>query len=661
VEPSDLPRPVPADDWLASFRDEDAGMVQPGAKGPERAASGPSDDWLAPFQDVQAPPPPGLTGAVPIARQTSPKSSLGRSPVATPGENSFGGIFDDEQSSTPALADGEAHDNAIANGVRSRRRWLRRDIIVALGGGIALGVLAAVAASGRGSTTQLNSAPRETVSATTPAPAPASSLELVVSKGNDGQFKSIGEAIGSAAPGSRIRVVAGVYEETLTLDKNVDIVGEGKLEQVVIEAAGGPCIVMRAQAAMVRNLTMRSRAGHSPAEKGPAVELQSGRLTVDGCDLTSATQACLSVHGAKSNAVVTRCKIHDGADAGIAFMDKSTGSVDDCEIFGNSAAGVSILEDSRPTIRNCQIHHGKQSGILVARGGRGTIVDCEIVSNGVADVSIKEEGDPIFHGCTIRDGSGNGFWITDRGRGTMVRCEVFGHALPDVAIGNGGNATFHGCTIRDGKRCGVHIYGGGRGTLDTCQVLNSAVAGVLIEGESSAMVRSCTIRGGSGNGLSVVQKSSAEILMCEISGHAQPQIWIESGALPTIRKCKIHHGKAEGIAVTGRGRASVSDTDIFENAAAGVATSDGASSMIAGSRINRNGGAGVHALDGSIVDVSHCNVDDNRKGPWSIEPEAQVMGAQNSVPVPTGGFMTGPPAERDRREPPSTPSRSQTS
>jgi hypothetical protein len=58
---------------------------------------------------------------------------------------------------------------------------------------------------------------------------------LIVSRLGMGQFKSISEAILAAAPGTKIIVKPGLYKETLKINKPLEIVGDGQMEEIVVE------------------------------------------------------------------------------------------------------------------------------------------------------------------------------------------------------------------------------------------------------------------------------------------------------------------------------------------------------------------------------------------------------------------------------------------
>lgn len=59
--------------------------------------------------------------------------------------------------------------------------------------------------------------------------------EIIVSKDFKYKFNTITDAINSAKNGTRIKVMPGKYKEDVVIDKDIEIVGEGNVNQVVIE------------------------------------------------------------------------------------------------------------------------------------------------------------------------------------------------------------------------------------------------------------------------------------------------------------------------------------------------------------------------------------------------------------------------------------------
>jgi hypothetical protein len=276
-----------------------------------------------------------------------------------------------------------------------------------------------------------------------PAPALASSAHLTVSPEGPADFRTISEALRAAAPGARIVVRPGVYREGLVLDRPVEIIAEG---QVVIESADSDCVVMGADEATLRGLTLRCTAGASGG-KFYAVDVPRGRLLLEGCDVSSDSLACVAVHGASADPTLRDCLIHGGAQGGVMAWDGARGTVECCEIFGHAFAGVEIKGGADLLVRRCRVHTGAQSGVYVHAGGRGTLEDCDVYANALAGVETCRGGDPLVRRCMVRDGMQAGLLVQGGGRGTFEDCLITRNARHGVRVHEGGQALVEGCEL----------------------------------------------------------------------------------------------------------------------------------------------------------------------------------------------------------------------
>ena len=230
---------------------------------------------------------------------------------------------------------------------------------------------------------------------------------VIVSKNGAGQYTTIGEALKGVQPGMQILVRSGVYNESLIIDKQVEIVADqrGPGEQVVLQSFKSSSITMRTDRAVVRGFIIRHRLGMMGAlykllfrSGGPAVEIARGELVLEDCDITSDSVAGIAIHGLTAKPVIRRTRIHDGQSNGVWVYGGGQGTLEDCDIWGNEWAGVLIEGGGDPVVRRCKVHHHRNAGVVVADGGLGTFEDCEIWSNTYHGV----EDDPAHYGRVPR-------------------------------------------------------------------------------------------------------------------------------------------------------------------------------------------------------------------------------------------------------------------
>ncbi len=265
-----------------------------------------------------------------------------------------------------------------------------------------------------------------------------SSQTLVVSKLGRGDCRSISEAVGKAQTGTRILVQPGVYSEGVVIDKPVEIIGDGAREEIVIDCADSPCLQMRADYAVVRNLSVRGRAPlrESGDPNDSAIYVDQGCLVVGDCQITSETGAGIAIEGVKANPIVRRCKIYSGNSVGVWVFKNGQGTVEDCDIAGNAGVGVQISEGGNPVIRRCAIHDGKNVGVYVSEKGLGTVEDCDIFGNAGAGVLIMQGGNPVIRRCKINRNGYKAVWVLEKGAGTIADCDLTGNSSGAWDIGS---------------------------------------------------------------------------------------------------------------------------------------------------------------------------------------------------------------------------------
>jgi F-box protein 11 len=291
-----------------------------------------------------------------------------------------------------------------------------------------------------------------------------------------GDHTTLTEALEAAEPGDRILIRPGLYREGVVVDKPVEIIGDGEVGEVVIEANGKDAVLFQANLARIANLTLRQTGGGD----WYCVDIAQGRLDLEGCDITSQGLACVGIHDG-ADPRLRRNRIHDGKSSGVFVHANGQGTLEDNEIFANALSGVEITEGSNPTLRRNRIYDGKQSGVFSYANGQGTLEDNDIFANAYAGVEIREGGNPIVRRNRIRDGKENGVLVQANGQGTLEDNDIFANAYAGVEIREGGNPTLRRNRVHDGKGSGVFVHTNGLGTLEDNEIYGNGNAGVTIE------------------------------------------------------------------------------------------------------------------------------------------------------------------------------------
>jgi parallel beta-helix repeat protein len=231
-----------------------------------------------------------------------------------------------------------------------------------------------------------------------------------------GQYTTISEAIRSAVPKTRINVHPGHYYEGFIINKQLEIIGSGPKEQIIVESTGTSCIKMQTDDALVQDLTLRCHST-DPASQIHAVDIPKGRLALRGCDITSSTGACIVVRGPSAYSEIQSCWLHGAGTSGLFIKEHAQGTIESCDIFGNGFPSISIKDYANLVIRKCKIYRGQSHGILVWENAYGTIEDCDIYENAKEGVKAKDARTVTVKKCRIYNNTQQQEWVYQNGMG----------------------------------------------------------------------------------------------------------------------------------------------------------------------------------------------------------------------------------------------------
>jgi Right handed beta helix region len=346
-----------------------------------------------------------------------------------------------------------------------------------------------------------------------PSPAPQSIRKpgktLVVSPGGSEGFNSITGALRQAAPGTRILVKPGMYEEEISVGSSVEIVGDGPLEQIIIEGRNGPALTLNCESAVVRGLTIRGMGGMD-GRRFPAVELVNG--TLEECDITSDSLACVHM----LDGILRCCRIHNGENAGIVGRD---GSIIECELFQNAEAAIVIERAGEMVVRDCRVFDGYGEGIVVDQRSCAAIARCDIFGNRRAEIALRGER-ALIRDCRIHGGESEGILVEKNGAGTVETSEIVRHSGHGVAI-RSGNLVMHQCQIQFQQGNGLDVSDSSVSWLEDCVVSHNSGSGAAIRGGASPYFLRCRIQQNECFGVSIHSAGAGFIEECDLSRNSQ--------------------------------------------------------------------------------------------------------------------------------------------
>jgi len=307
---------------------------------------------------------------------------------------------------------------------------------------------------------------------------------IIVDQMHHGDFTTITDAIVAAAPGARILVRSGVYDEGLIVDKPLEIVGDGHLGDVVIRAVGCDVILFKAIKGKISNFMLRQNGGGN----WHGVDVAQGCLELVSCDISSDSLSCVAVNNNAYPKIVDN-KIHDGKSSGIHVYENGQGVIKDNDIYRNVFAGIWITGDGNPTLRNNKIHDGKYIGLRVDGNGRGIIENNDIFGNEMAGVSISEGGNPTLRNNKIYDGKGVGIRVFGHGHGVIEDNDIYGNASGGVDIVDDSNPMIRFNRIYKNGYWAIWVSGKSSGTIEDNDLRGNSSGAMVLSEDSKQLIK----------------------------------------------------------------------------------------------------------------------------------------------------------------------------
>jgi len=415
------------------------------------------------------------------------------------------------------------------------------------------------------------------VPAPVPAPAPAAAASpsggvLVVGKGGKGRCMSLRVALRQATGGTQILVMPGVYRESLVVDKDVTIIGQGAAGDVVIESPKGPCLALVAPSGRLSNLTLTG--------PGPVLTIAQGRPEVIGCLIEGASGPAVTIGGAGAEPLFRDCTVRGSGSAAVV-VGAHTGAVfEDCLLEGDFLEGLRVASGARPALMRCRILNEPGMGLRLLPGARATLEDCHLSGQDAGGLQVEAEARLEMRHCRITDSGSVGVLALERAQVNLEDCELLGHAHSAVHAVAGAVVQMHGCQVRAGRGFGVSVMGKGLLTLEGCALSENLEPAVLVHQGATVQMKGCTIFDGQSFGVVCAGGGKGVLEGCEIYGNLRTGAKVEPGGSLLLVRCDLRDGRDTGILLFEDAEVTLEECVVHRNARGGILLAKDASDPI---------------------------------------------------------------------------------
>ncbi|RLF45632.1 MAG: hypothetical protein DRN29_06350 [Thermoplasmata archaeon] len=277
---------------------------------------------------------------------------------------------------------------------------------------------------------------------------------LYVGGGGPNNYTSIQDAINDAKDEDTVFVYSGVYNESIILDKSINLIGEHR-EKTIIYAA-----------------------------QGYAINVTGSHVTINNFAITNGSweYASVIVYNSEGN-TISNCNFYNN-DCAIRIYSSYKNKILDCDMYGN-LIGIQLRYSKDNEILNCNVsHNGEGMSITYSDGNK--VSQCIFYENKWGGISIDYSlSNTILNNVFVDNGIG-----------------IYGEKLPQF-IHNIYNNTVNGLPllyIRNEKNVVLKDIEAGEVIIVNCNVskikniaINNSYIGIEVAYCNNNIITDCTI------------------------------------------------------------------------------------------------------------------------------------------------------------------------
>nr|WP_320132797.1 right-handed parallel beta-helix repeat-containing protein [uncultured Holophaga sp.] len=408
---------------------------------------------------------------------------------------------------------------------------------------------------------------------------------IIVGRGGKAHCLSLRVAIRQAEPGTRIILLPGTYRESVVVDREVEILGEGEASEIILESPKGPCLTFTGGRIVVRGVTLCKpwEEGRDP-DPAPAVLQLSGQAELTDCRIHSDCEPGLSCQGSGTSLVLRNIRFEGESALGLVLRGGASAQLEGCHFRGQRLAGLQELEGSSATLKGCRFHAAPGVGLQLQGLSQATLEDCELDGREGGSLEVAGDSRVVLRRCRLQGSRFAGVLVMEKSQVFMEDSESSGHA-----------------------GAGIHASGG-----------------------ASLHLRQCRLHGNAGFGVSLLEQSIGTLDECEIAANGHAGLLVSHGATVQLKQCRIHSGQSWGVVSSGRGRGVLEGCEVYGNQRGGGKVEPGGSLLLVRCTIRDSQDTGLVLFEDGEVTLEECVVHRNARGGILLARDA-------SDPVLRGG------------------------
>jgi len=421
----------------------------------------------------------------------------------------------------------------------------------------------------------------------------------IVRVGAEEELTSLEEAINSCTGGEEIQLSEGNYElsKVVSVNFNLSLVATGK----VVVSCTGSMFIWQGGNGVFKGLHLKQRVCDEE-ERTHLVEVLSGSVIFDNCELDARGGACVYAHGMQPGelaefvetpnytqqgldeiqqlldkgvvglrlppaATIRGCTLRSKRSDGVVMEFGVTPTVEDCVVTKVAGTGISVMDCNAALIQRNKIQGTRGAGIFLYGSGSEYVVDDnEILETKLCGIEVMRECDPTVKRNRIHHCKAAGIFVRNEAQGTYEGNEIYCNEKANMDVTGASDVVVRGCTIRGGGHVGLLIRGGAKGTFEDNEICANTFPNIEVRAFSSPLLRRNKVHSGRHFGLLARFDGMGDFIENEFYNNTLAAVHVHKRSIITLRGNHIHHGLGKGIFVEGDSLAELVDNRIHDNA-----------------------------------------------------------------------------------------------
>ena len=381
-------------------------------------------------------------------------------------------------------------------------------------------------------------------------PQPAQSGDrtaLVVDAHGGGDYATISRALERSDPWMTIRVRPGLYEESLVISQPVHIVGEGRPDEIVIQAFNATTVTMNAVGGSIEGVTVQQMGGSFPYQ---AVDVANGTPEIKRCLLNGGTRSAIRVRGT-AMPKIRRNVVGGTAEIGIEVGDCASAAIRQNWVKEMTSTAVWLGGQAHAELDSNEIRNAHHIGIHACEDAEVQIVSNSLVSCHTG-IQLEDRAYASIRANTIEKTRASGILIHGDADGEVFGNTIRGCGEAQIHVFTTGDPHIEANTIEDGRADGICVeLTGDRGvTITQNHILDNQWSGVLATDSTTAAVRENLIGGNHDNGITLKEGSIAQVQGNVIKDNGQNGVSAQYGTVELYRNDIVDNGRS-GVFLAG--------------------------------------------------------------------------------------------------------------